>query len=116
MVKIFKEIDLFIKSVERNKCINKDGINLYIRKSKRLINNVLYDFLDIASIEVKIKNKGNFTYFINIFQHKYPNIYVENIMNPIVCHILEKFNFKYKSAKTDMFLMCDMYFMKSLTE
>lgn len=115
MINIIGSIELFMQSTDRNRWINEDGIQLYVRKSKRLVNNQMIDFLDIASITIKDKNKGKFQSLLKLLMGKYENIYVESILNPIMCHILDKYGFSYKSyegSTNGQFLMCDMYFIR----
>ena len=96
---IFEQIDMFLLLKKRNTWIQTDHINIYIRNSKRYVNNDVLDFFDIANIEVyeEYQNNGYFTKFIEKFLKKYheKNIYVESIINPVIEHILKKFNFKY---------------------
>lgn len=96
---IFNQIDIFLKSDIRNIWVQNDSMKIYIRKSKRYVNNEIFDFFDIASVEVNEEYQGNgfFTYFIKTFLNKYTdkNVYVESIINPAIEHILKKFNFKY---------------------
>lgn len=96
---IFNQIDAFLKSNIKNTWIENDSMKVYIRKSKRYVNNEILDFFDIASVEVNEEYQGNgfFTDFMKNFLTKYidKNVYVESIINPAIEHILKKFEFKY---------------------
>lgn len=112
---IKKEIDnlifqFSILSQGRNMWIENEYFKIYIRKSKRLLENNLLNCLDIASIEVfdKYKRKGIFNLIVHQLIMLNENIYIESIMNPVVCDVLEKLNFKFLSHAPN----CNMYILK----
>ena len=88
-------LEKFLSSKNRNAWIYSKDMKIYVRKSRYLINKEFIDFIDLASIEVYEKNKGHFTSFIKslLIEYPYKNIYVQNIMNPALEHILNKLGF-----------------------
>lgn len=117
-----KELDLFLASSDRNRWLFEDKIKVYVRKSTRIINKELRcKCLDIASIEVEpgYYNHGIFTDFMTQLLKEYPNlnIYVENICNPAVTHVLKKFDFKFKNDVSPMWsgiYQHDMYLIQDV--
>ena len=114
---LFKQIDLFLSSFQRNKWVD-DDIKIYLRKSHRKVkefDNVVL-FIDLASIEIfdeKNHNKGIFSSFLKEFIDRYKdkNIFVESIVNPALIHILEKFGFKLVE-NTNVYQI-DMYYLSN---
>lgn len=94
---LLSEIDNFIKSIQRNSHVSDDMITMYIRKSKRYVNGVMDDFIDIASISIdeSLWGKKIFTNLIDQLIKIYPdrNFYVESILNPAVETVIKKFGF-----------------------
>jgi hypothetical protein len=83
---ILRQIEEFMFSNLRNVWISDGIINIYIRKSKRMYKEQLFDFFDFASITViqpSNRGKGLFTNILNSFEKQYPskNIFVESIVN-----------------------------------
>ena len=74
----------FLKSDENRKWIKADGINVYIRKAKRNIDNRLTTTLDISSVvvcDVRKKGKGKFTDLLELCReiNPYEYLFVENV-------------------------------------
>lgn len=100
----------------RNAWIEEDYVKIYVRKSIRNINGKLFHFLDLASIEVEeeYQNSGIFTKLITDILSIYPdlNIFVEAILNPIIPHVLNKFDFIEQSNEGEF--QFNMYLLKEL--
>ena len=92
--------DFILKSFPKNKWIINDEISLYVRKSKRLINGDMYNFLDLASIEIENKGQGILTQITKSIENKYPklNLYVESILNKRLIGLLERLGFTKKES------------------
>lgn len=62
-------IDFVLRAKEskigRSEWLFGEELQVYMRKSKRLVNNKYVDSLDIANIEVYDKGKGTFTSFLS---------------------------------------------------
>lgn len=82
----------------RNAYVDEPGWeSLYVRKGTRFINGIRYEnVFDLANIEVKVKEQGTFTRFIERFQREYPgySIYIENVFNHLLHMHLLKTGFK----------------------
>jgi hypothetical protein len=107
-MKIYTKIDEFVLSNERNKWIKSDGIDLYVRNSVRFIDNIEYKCLDLASIEIKNKNKGVLTNLLkHLIDKNVYNLYIESILSPTALHVLNKFDFKeyYIGESLNMYLL-----------
>jgi hypothetical protein len=76
----------------RNKWILTDNVKLYIRKSKRFIENEMRDFLDISSVEVEPKGEKLFTNLLDRIEKEFSdkNIFVESILNDRLYEFLLK--------------------------
>jgi len=103
---IFEQLNLFLIGRERNLYIRNEDLTLYVRNSMRRLERQLIPCLDIARIEVedRMQNRGVFTKFMKTLIETHPdvNIFVECIHNPIVIHILEKFDFKKIGTELDV--------------
>lgn len=108
---IFEQVDLFNSTWWRSRHIQDDVIHIYVRKSKRFLDNQFIDCFDIANISVieSMQGKGYFTQFLEEFVKRYPDthIFVESILNPAVSHVCEKLGFKErrKDHQFDMYLI-----------
>jgi short-subunit dehydrogenase involved in D-alanine esterification of teichoic acids len=95
---IIEEISILLnnKSFPRNKWIYTNNVKIYVRKSKRFVENKLYDFIDIATIEIENKGVGIFTKLLEEIEKKFPNIniFVESILNDRLYNFLLKKDFK----------------------
>jgi hypothetical protein len=80
-------LDEFLRSNLRNSYIRENHMEVYVRKSTRLIKGEWIQFIDVANVTVEwdFRSKGIFTGFLKslIFDYEF-NIYVESILNPIV--------------------------------
>ena len=71
-----------------NMWIREHSINVYLRKSVRLIGTETYSMLDIGSVEVDDngRGKGIFTAFLKRFEQESKKlkrgVYIESILNP----------------------------------
>lgn len=71
-----------------NAWIREHGINVYVRRSVRLIGNEAYPMLDIGSVNVDEtkRGKGIFTAFLKLFEKEAEKlergVYVESIQEP----------------------------------
>lgn len=99
---IFNKLDLFLSYTNRNMWLYDDENNptfsIYVRKGKHSFRGDMYDFIDLASIDIiqERQGEGIFTNFLKKLLIKYPdkNFYVESILNPAVRHICKKFGFE----------------------
>src|SRR3989344_4673878 len=77
-------IHQFLSTPERNAWLYSADMQLYIRKSKRVINSQIVTTLDIANITVYHKGQGIFKKFIKEFHeiNPYQASYIESILEP----------------------------------
>jgi GNAT superfamily N-acetyltransferase len=82
-------LDQFLSSKwPPNIWIREHSINVYVRKSVRLIGTETYPMLDIGSVEVEEeeRGKGIFTAFLSRFEKEAKKlgrgVYIESILNP----------------------------------
>lgn len=106
--------DYFILSPRDNRAwIREKHIDVYVRKSTRIINDEIFLALDLAAIQVdeNMRGKGIFSKFLNRFENvaKSSNriVYVESILEPK----LEKFLLKrgYKKVPHSADIAPNMY-------
>ena len=73
----------FIDSKFRNIWLEAGDLRVYVRKSKRLIDDLYVDALDIASVEVLScsRGKGVFTKFLDECEALEMPLYIENVMD-----------------------------------
>jgi len=72
----------FYDSGLRNSWLRNDNINIYVRKSKRFINNQMIDFLDLATIDIFPQGQGIFTKLLSrILEQFDDNIFIESILS-----------------------------------
>lgn len=92
---ILNQIQYFLDSSDRNSWIGNDSIKIYIRKSKRYINDKLLIFFDFATIEVTETNTGLFTAILNKFEEVYPNknIFIESVLTERFANYIRKLGF-----------------------
>ena len=95
--KIINEILNFLNSKEKTLYVTDEVIKIYLRKSTRYYQKrAIVNCLDIANISIPevIWNNGIGTRFFEVLFDKFSeyNIYIENVLNPALIHILEKFN------------------------
>jgi hypothetical protein len=95
---MYTELDDFIRLegyFVRAKWIWIDDSNIYFRRSRKLINGVVYRCIDVANIEQneKARNKGTLTNLMLHLEEKGENIYVENVCNPLLDTFLLKRGF-----------------------
>ena len=88
---VIDKLKIFLNGKDRNIWIRTDTLQVYVRKGNHLINDKLVTTLDIANIEVKNKNKGIGTKFINNAHssHNFEVTFIENILNERFCKYLE---------------------------
>lgn len=93
---IFAKLDSFIASPKKNEYISDGNITVYVRKSSRVPEGEMLEFLDIANIGVERQNAGTGKGFFTELLKRYPNtnIFVESILNPAIEHILNGLGFK----------------------
>lgn len=99
---IFDQLLLFLGGKRTNQYIRDDAMSIYIRKSRRLIDGEMIQFLDLANIQIEddYQNKGIYSNLMKKIVEKYPdyNIFIENILNPHTEPILKKLGFKYTDS------------------
>ena len=86
------KLKIFLNGKYRNIWINTNTLRVYVRKGNHLINNNIVTTLDIANIEVKNKNKGIGTEFINNAHssHNFEATFIESILNKRFYKYLER--------------------------
>lgn len=92
-VRCANEIDDFWAQPVRNVWTDVPPLRLYIRRSRRLLNDTFYDnVFDIAVIEVEpeFRGQGYFCSFLEILEQKMKNIFVESILEPRLFSFLQK--------------------------
>ena len=108
----------FLKSDEKNAWLENRTAKLYVRKSKRFIENGMLDFIDLATIGLKRDEdmgQGFLHHFLSRLLKTYPdkNFYIENILNDRIPKHLIEFGFKIQPG-TD--LQPCMYLIKNKNE
>jgi predicted acetyltransferase len=86
-------------------------MQIYVRKSKRYINGILIECIDIANVSVddEMRGQGIFTRFLERLINEYDfNIYIESIINPSVERIGTKLGFIRTGSIEDV----NMYLLK----
>ena len=79
-----------------NSYVKEPGFHtLYVRRNKRVLDNTLYDTIDLASLTAKKPGEGAFTKLVGRLTEKYPQytIYVENVHNERFRKKLESMGF-----------------------
>lgn len=76
----------FLEGPWQNLWITEPGINIYVRKSKRL---GIYSTIDLANITAHRPGKGALTSFLDRFEKDHI-FYVENIFNDRLVPYLER--------------------------
>jgi predicted N-acetyltransferase YhbS len=92
-----RDLHFFLKKPVNRVWIRNEAINLYVRKSTRIVEGREFAFLDLANIEVaeKYQNQGFFQSLLKeILEFKDLNFYAENVCSDVSEHIFRKFNFK----------------------
>jgi len=82
----------------KNKWLQKDeSLYIYVRRSRRILNNNIYIMLDIANVEANPKGKGRFSKFIDyVLDSKlepFQGVFVENVMVKRFQNFFKKLNF-----------------------
>lgn len=122
---IFRKLDMFLSYKNRNMWLyddeNDPSFSIYVRKGRHPYKNNMYDFLDLASIDIVEEKQGQgiFTKFLGMLLDKYKdkNIYVESILNPAVRHICKKFGFIDVDSDNMALIRTEpLYKMNSLNE
>ena len=76
------QFDHFVKHRRRrNKWINSELGQIYVRWSRRKFEREIITFFDIASVEIYDKGKGTFTAFLNHIEKNNVNLFVENVLS-----------------------------------
>jgi len=85
--------------------IFSDNIKIYVRKSKRFIENELRNFLDLASIQVYNTGEKIFTNLLIQIEKEFPNInlFIESILTERFLEFFLKNNFKLDSSKQNVY-------------
>lgn len=88
---ILNQISVFLNSKDNKRWIGNDAISIYVRKSKRIFHNEIYDFFDFANIEATETGTGLFTKIIKKFEDIYPNknIFIESVLTPRFANYIE---------------------------
>jgi hypothetical protein len=96
------DLELFLSNTQlRNSWIFEKHIQVYVRRSSRIYEDRLYNFLDIGSVEVieEQRGRGIFTGFLKRFETEAINlqrgIYVESILEPRLIPFLKNMGYKF---------------------
>ena len=91
-----ENIKKFINSDDRNIWVKFETMEIYVRKSKHIIEGKIIDFLDLANFNIpnpKKKRKGTFTRFLIECNKLNKNLFIENVMNPDIINRIEQLGF-----------------------
>jgi hypothetical protein len=108
------DLKQFLSSKLVNVWISEPNINVYVRKSTRLINNELRLCLDIGSVEVDLqkRNTGIFSSFLQKFEATAKGlnrtVYVECVLHSRFENFLLKKGYSYLRRSVDN-IAPDMY-------
>ena len=102
-------LDTFLSSeFARNAWIHEHSINVYVRKSVRIIDRNPVPCLDLASVEVDEEDRENgiFAEFLNRFEREAKKlnraVYVESILNTRLIKYLEKRGYQIVPHSSDL--------------
>jgi len=88
----------FYRSRDRNIWIECAYFKVYVRKSHHRVGKKIYNFIDIANINVeeKYRCRGICTSILQLLIEAYPqeNIFIESVQNFRMDIVAKKFNFK----------------------
>ena len=71
----------FLLSDERNRGLEDKTMQVYVRKSKRLLPHGYTETLDIANTSVRNRGKGRFTAFLTYVETTSPRVvFIENVL------------------------------------
>lgn len=119
VVKLHDKLAAFINQSQVDRTwLKVAGAKVYVRKTKRHINNVYVDTFTIASISIdkQYQNKGIFKAFLqSVFISNKDNnkvIYIESVLNNILANYLEQNNWQgiYQGLVEDRLFM-DCYYL-----
>jgi hypothetical protein len=71
----------FVNGQKRNAWLSDKKIQVYVRKSHRLINGMLVKTFDIANVTAHPKGQGHFTEFLAMAETLGFPVYVESVLN-----------------------------------
>lgn len=109
MTEKYSPIKEFLDARERcppNKWFYLEDINLYLRKSKRMIEGELTFCVDIASVSVEHKGQGEFSRFLDWLISNYSEssvIFVESVLENRLNNFLERKGFKRTQGEDNNF-------------
>ena len=109
MTEKYSPIKKFLDARERwplNKWFYLEAINLYLRKSKRMIDGELTPCVDIASVIVENKGRGEFSRFLDWLISNYSEssvIFVESVLEKRLDIFLGRRGFKRTSGEDNNF-------------
>ena len=87
-------LDLFLLDTARQNAWLKDkNIAVYVRKSRRVIEGMPVETLEIGSVSTKKPGRGFFKYFILHLESKGQVVFVENVFNLGLLAMLVKANY-----------------------
>ena len=82
----------------------RDIAKLYIRRSRRFVDNQIIIFFDVASIDIKehMQKKGILSNYLNLIEEKIPYpILLENANNPyLFAHMLKRRNWELREPNS----------------
>ena len=99
-------LNLFLVSnpIRGNSWLENEFIRVYVRRSRRLLNNEIFSSIDIANVIVNEKylKQHIFKNFI-LFCESLDNVYVESVLNPELENMLIKNNYTRHEIHTSSF-------------
>lgn len=98
----------FLQSTLQSQWISEDGLEIYVRKSKRYIGDRLVQCFDIANVTAKTYGQGNFTAYLSklvglLQGQPFEAIYIENVINDRFVQYLVDKEFKRASNDSPLF-------------
>ena len=102
-----RTINSFIASGQRNKWIGRNGWNIYVRHSKRFINSICGDCLDIANITIERREIDTFLWVlkaaINVAKSQgITFIRVENILNNELIPLFNRNGWRFEKNSCEL--------------
>ena len=108
----------FTKSKLRNQWIKEPHMQVYVRKSRRFVNDELIPCFDVASIQVKESHqgKGLFTNFLKMVEEYSAEnsliVFVESVLNVRLRKFLERNGYIHHPSTSEI---CPSYYKPAKT-
>ena len=97
-------IEKFFNGSEPNVWIQYNNLDVYLRKSKRILDNKFISTIDLANVNSEKPGSKTFHTFIEYLENLskkngYEAIYVENILNDRLVGFFDKLGYKISSSQ-----------------